>query len=185
LISDTLDQWEQNPEYLAYVTEARRRGYSVDTCRQKVPEASSASTATSNPPGAAQAPASPQNRGGEKGMERLLKELKSNRGATVAAVASVIAISEMCRINVDTQMPHDPDIGKKLPVFVGTMGHVVDEAFMKDVKDTMLKQAGIFSDNPEARKALCAFTRLYYSLVENVYEIQVKDHPELSVTGPH
>jgi hypothetical protein len=50
LTSDTLDQWEQNPEYLAYVTEARRRGYSVDTCRQKVPEASSASTpATPNP----------------------------------------------------------------------------------------------------------------------------------------
>jgi hypothetical protein len=46
LTSDTLDQWEQNPEYLAYVTEARRRGYSVDTCRQKVPEASPNPTAS-------------------------------------------------------------------------------------------------------------------------------------------
>src|SRR5262249_37888932 len=56
LTSDTFDQWEQNPEYLAFVAEAQRRGHSVDTCRRKVPEASSAEASppsTTNPPASA------------------------------------------------------------------------------------------------------------------------------------
>ena len=121
----------------------------------------------------------------EQAIERLLNELKSNREMMVAAVALVIGVSEMCRINIDTQMPRDPDIGKKVPVFVGTMGYVVDEAFMRDLKNMVVEKTAIFANTPEVRKAVCVYTRVMYGLIESTYKVQVERHPELSVTGRH
>jgi hypothetical protein len=81
----------------------------------------------------------------EKAPEMFIDNLKS-REATVAAVALVIGVSEMCRIDIDTQMPRDPDIGKKVPVFVGTMGYVVDEAFVRDLKNMVVEKTATFAN---------------------------------------
>jgi hypothetical protein len=106
-----------------------------------------------------------------------LDEFKSNRGAMISAVAMAIgpATDSYCG------EAKDPEILKKASVFAMTLGYVIDDAFVNDLKATMTKQIGLMNDHPEPelRRGTCLYAKGVTGMARSIYDIQKKDHPEI------